>query len=192
MRFKCTVIPSNQIDLSDKTFLITTSERISALSESIHTLGIMNPPLLIKKEGFSPGRQFRVIYGFQRIAASLHLGWDSIDSTLADPGVSGLTCAKLAITDNLWQRSLNLVETSRSLNLLAPYFQNETRLAEAASALGLPGNIALIRKIKSICHLAPSIQNGLLALYHQPLNWEKWIRKPDAIWRKYSQLCNSA
>ena len=163
MRFKCMPIPLNQIDLNDKTFLITTSERINALSDSIHDLGVMNPPLLIQKEGLTPGCLFSVVYGFQRIAACLNLGWDSIDSTLADASISGLTCAKLAITDNLLQRSLNLVETSRSLNLLVPYFQDEARLAEAASASGLPGNIALIRKIKSICHLAPLIQDGLLA-----------------------------
>ncbi len=164
MRFKRTVIPLDQIDLNDKTFLITTpSERTDALSESIHDLGVMNPPLLLKKEGLAPGRLFSVIYGFQRIAACLKLGWDSIDGTLADTAISGLTCVKLAITDNLLQRSLNLVETSRALNLLAPYFQDETRLAEAASALGLPGNIALMRKIKSICRLAPSIRDGLLA-----------------------------
>jgi len=164
MRFKYAVIPLDQIDLNDKTFLITTpSERINALSESIHDLGVMNPPLLIKKEGLAPGCRFSVIYGFQRIAACLKLGWDSIDGALADTAISGLTSVKLAITDNLGQRSLNLVETSRALNLLAPYFQDEIRLAEAASASGLPGNIALIRKIKSICHLAPSIQDGLLA-----------------------------
>ncbi len=164
MRSKYGVIPLEQIDLSDQTFLITTtSERINALSESIHDLGVINPPLLIKKEGLTPGCKFSVIYGFQRISACLNLGWNLIDSALADASTYGLTCAKLAITDNLLQRSLNLVETSRALNLLAPYFQDETCLAKAASALGLPGNIALIRKIKSICHLAPSIQDGLLA-----------------------------
>ena len=163
MRFKCTPIPLKQIDLNDKTFLITTSERINSLSESIHDLGVMNPPLLIKKAGLAPGCLFSVVYGFQRIAACINLGWDSIDSALADTAISGLTCVKLAIADNIWQRPLNLVETSRALNLLAPYFQDEIGLAEAASASGLPGNIALICKIKSICHLAPLIQDGLLA-----------------------------
>ncbi len=162
MRFKCAVIPLDQIDLNDQTFLITTSERINALSLSINDLGVMNPPLLIRKEGLTPGRLFSVIYGFQRIAACLKLGWDSLDSRLADGSISGLTCVKLAITDNLSQRPLNLVETSRALNLLALYFRDDTCLAEAASALGLPGNIALIRKLKSICHFAPSIQDGLL------------------------------
>jgi len=148
--------------LNDKTFLITTTERIKALSVSIHDLGLMNPPLLIKKEGLAPGCLYSVVYGFQRMAACLDLGWDSVDCALADTAIPGLTCAKLAISDNLWQRPLNLVETSRALNLLVPYFQDETRLAQTASALGLPGNIALIRKIKTICRLAPSIQEGLL------------------------------
>ncbi|MDM8555090.1 ParB/RepB/Spo0J family partition protein [Desulfococcaceae bacterium HSG7] len=156
-------VPLEQIDLNDKTFLITTSERINALSESIQELGVMNPPLLIKKKGLTPGCLFSVVYGFQRIAACIKLGWDSIDSVLADTAMPGLTCVKLAIADNIWQRSLNLVETSRALNLLAPYFQDETSLAEAASTSGLPDNIGLIRKIKSICHLSPLIQDGLLA-----------------------------
>lgn len=162
MRPDYEVIALDRIDLNDRTFQITTERPLEGLNQSINDLAVINPPLLFEKEGVDQERRFGVVYGFRRIAACRCLGWDSIDALLAGEGVSGLTRAKLAITDNISQRPLNLVETSRALNLLAHFFETETDLSEAASSLGLPDSIALIRKIKPICGFAPAIQQGLL------------------------------
>ncbi len=162
MRPDYEVIALDRIDLNDATYRITTERPIEALSLSINDLGVINPPLLFKKKGLDQRRRFGIVYGFKRISACRWLGWGSIDAALAGDGVSGLTRAKLAITDNISQRPLNLVETSRALNLLSHYLSSEPDLLKTASALGLPANIGLIRKVKPICHFAPSIQQGLI------------------------------
>ncbi|MBW2100874.1 MAG: hypothetical protein JRG68_09015 [Deltaproteobacteria bacterium] len=79
------------------------------------------------------------------------------------PDTCSLECIKLAITDNALQRPLNIIEQSRSLYMLAGCYENADEIAEAASSLCLPENPSVINKIKDICRLPLTIQEGILA-----------------------------
>jgi ParB family chromosome partitioning protein len=117
-------------------FRITTRTDTQDLIHPIRQLGLIQPPVLVSD---FPG--YKIVCGFRRIAACRALGW----------------------SDNAWQRSLNLMETSRALNLLADVCPDQRRLAQAASALGLPVNPSLVAKVKKICRLPCKIQESILA-----------------------------
>lgn len=146
------------IDLEDNTFRITTDTRIEDLVLSIKSVGLLNPPILIKKTS-----GFQIISGFRRISACLSLGMAEIPARIVDSDRKKLECVKLAITENSLQRTLNLVEQSRSFYMLSGFYKDKDHLAGAASVLGLPDNPSIINKIKKICKLSHDIQNGVLS-----------------------------
>ena len=146
------------IDLEDNTFRITTDTRIEELILSIKSVGLLNPPILIKKTS-----GFQIISGFRRISACLSLGIAEIPARILDSDRKKLECVKFAITENSLQRTLNLIEQSRSFYMLSGFYKDNDHLAKAASVLGLPNNPSIINKIKKICKLPRDIQNGVLS-----------------------------
>ena len=146
------------IDLEDNTFRITTDTRIEDLILSIKSVGLLNPPILIKKTS-----GFQIISGFRRITACLSLGMAEIPARIIDSDRQKLECVKFAITENSLQRTLNLIEQSRSFYMLSGFYKDNDHLVEIASALGLPDNSSIINKIKKICKLPREIQNGVLS-----------------------------
>ena len=146
------------IDLEDNTFRITTDTRIEDLILSIKSVGLLNPPILIKKTS-----GFQIISGFRRITACLSLGMAEIPARIVDSDRQKLECVKFAITENSLQRTLNLIEQSRSFYMLSGFYKDNDLLAKTASVLGLPNNPSIINKIKKICKLPRDIQNGVLS-----------------------------
>ena len=146
------------IDLEDNTFRITTDTRIEDLVLSIKSVGLLNPPILIKKTS-----GFQIISGFRRISAYISLGMAEIPARIVGSDTKTLDCVKFAITENSLQRTLNLIEQSRSFYMLSGLYKDNDHLAGAASALGLPDNPSIINKIKKICKFPRDIQNGVLS-----------------------------
>ncbi|MDM8524372.1 ParB/RepB/Spo0J family partition protein [Desulfococcaceae bacterium HSG8] len=161
IRFPVSCVSLSDIDSGDHTYRITTETRADDLAHSIESAGLMSPPLLIKSRFGESG--YIVVCGFRRIAACRFMGWPRIEARILEPDARKLDCAKWAITDNALQRSLNLIETSRSFSMLSEFFEDGKDMADAASALGIPSNPSLIRKVKPLCRLPEPIQNGILA-----------------------------
>jgi ParB family chromosome partitioning protein len=151
-------IQISAVDSEDDTFRITTKTEVDDLIYSIQSLGLINPPILKKKSS-----EYIIVSGFRRIAACRNLGWKNVPARKLDSLVADRTCAQYAIAENTLQRELNLVETSRSLLLLSTYFSDNQRLVKTASALGLPDNPVIIKKIKKIGRLPGPVQDGILA-----------------------------
>jgi len=146
------------IDLKDNTYRITTRSDIDDLVNSIKNIGLINPPLL-KLDGL----KYIIVCGFRRINACKFLGYPGIEAAIVDSNADNLECVKLAITDNALQRPLNLVEKSRSINMLSCFYDDYNSLSKAASVLGLPENPSFVKKIETICHLPSVIQNCILS-----------------------------
>ncbi|MEI8132339.1 MAG: ParB/RepB/Spo0J family partition protein [Leptolinea sp.] len=146
-----------QIHLEDTTFQVTTEAAIGILATSIAQLGVMHPPVLLP---VSSG--YVVVCGFRRIAACKSLGFSSITAKLLSLGTNKLSCVQLAIADNLLQRPLNLIETSRAMVLLSGVYPEPDDLRKAAGPLGLPDNFSAIHKLRQLSGLAPEIQEGVL------------------------------
>jgi ParB family chromosome partitioning protein len=142
----------------DRSFRITTRNSIEKLVESIAQFGLLHPPVLIRT-----GSRYKIVCGFRRIEACLYLGFTQIPARVLEENADRFQMVQLAIADNALQRSLNLVETSRALNLLADFCSDQTQFTKAGSALSLPVNPLVADKIKKISRLPRQIQDGIVA-----------------------------
>ncbi|MGD8963640.1 MAG: ParB/RepB/Spo0J family partition protein [Desulfobacterales bacterium] len=146
------------IDTQDATYRITTRNQLEDLLDTISSLGLLHPPMLIENRS-----GYGVVCGFRRIAACRQLGWKSISAIIHAADQDRFQIARLAIADNSLQRPLNLIETSRALNLLADTSPDRQQLEMAALALGLPVHPAVATKVQQLCRLAIPIQQGILS-----------------------------
>jgi len=158
MDFEKNQAPLSLIDSKDQTYRVTTEAGIDDILDSIKNVGLINSPILIKKKS-----KYTIICGFRRIAACRMLGLLNIEAKILGSNTNEIDCVKCAITDNSFQRPLNLIEQSRALFMLSGFFKDITSLADAASSLGLPHNPSLIKKIINIYHLPLPIQNCVLS-----------------------------
>lgn len=148
----------SSIDIENSTYRITTEPSIEPLVASIGVLGLLNPPFLYAPDD----RKHLVVSGFKRVAACLYLGYTKIHAYLLKPDTTPERIAEMAICDNAFQRSLNLVETSRSLNLLNTFVKKPSTLAETCRRLGLPDHPSMMGKIMRVCRMPAVVQEGLL------------------------------
>ncbi|MGD8345397.1 MAG: ParB N-terminal domain-containing protein [Desulfobacterales bacterium] len=146
------------IDTQDSTYRITTRKQMEDLLETIPSLGLLHPPILMEN---SSG--YGVVSGFRRIAACRQLGWKSVSTRVLSAGQDRFQIAQLAIADNSLQRPLNLIETSRALTLLMDMSPDRRQMKTAAQTLGLPVNPSVAMKIQQLCRLAIPIQEGILS-----------------------------
>ena len=151
------VVKIDDIDLQDLTFKISTAKDLGPLTESIRHLGLITPPLLFQKKS-----RYILVSGFRRVAACTNLKFEQINAGILDDGLTLLDCAKIAVAENSFQRELNLIETSRALNLLARFLKRPLEIGPIAKALNLPQNLSLVKKIQKIDRLPDFLQEGLL------------------------------
>jgi ParB family transcriptional regulator, chromosome partitioning protein len=151
-------VPLASINLQNEDFRITTRDDVEELATSIEHDGLINPPTLIQQH--SSG--YAIVSGFRRIQACRKLDCNDIIVRILDPGADRLDCLRLAIAENALQRQLNLIETSRAIQKLSPFFTNDIQLAETAATLGLPANPSILHKIRDLCLLPWFVQDSIL------------------------------
>ena len=148
----------DQIELQDSTFQISTDKDLDRLAGSIEGLGLIAPPMLLRRES-----HYIVVSGFQRIAACRRIRIPRIPARILEEARPSLKCAQLAIAENSLQRTLNLVEISRALNLLDRFVREPSKPGKMLQILGLPESPSLNMKLKKIQHLPGPLQSGILA-----------------------------
>jgi len=151
-------VPLAGINLQNDEFRITTREDLDELSTSIQRVGLISPPVLIRR-----ACGFTIASGFRRIAACRKLGRQEIIGRILEPEPGRLACLKLAIAANALERPLNLIETSRAFQKLSAFSNSLKELAETASSCGLPANPSIIDKIINLCRLPLPIQTSILS-----------------------------
>jgi len=145
------------IDSGDRTFRVTTRDDNEDLIASIRQVGLIQPPVLIARSaGYS------IVCGFRRIAACRQASLTRITAGVLGKRTDRFKAAQVSIADNAFQRSLNLVETSRALKLLEDFSPDDQQRITAAAALGLPTSRSVVADIKRICHLPLQVQEGIL------------------------------
>lgn len=150
-------ISLSKINTEDETYRITTRIGFNDLLATIGKLGLLHPPWLIETPS-----GYAIVCGFRRIAACRQLGWQSMTASILNASADRFIVAQLAIADNALQRPLNLVETSRAINLLIDVCPNQQQLKKALSSLGLPTSSVASSKIQQVCRLPLPIQSGIL------------------------------
>lgn len=156
MSYSVTVLDLTVIDQEDDTYRITTPTAVDDLAVSIRHAGLINPPILFKKQD-----RYRIVAGFRRIAAMQQLNCRQISARVMPMESSALECSRVAIADNTSQRKLDLLEVSRALALLDACVEDREYLFKEAKSLGLPDNHHHIEKIMGLCRLPQLIQTGV-------------------------------
>lgn len=156
MKKKIINVDIDEIDSTDDYFRISSSFDPSNLAQSIKTIGLINHPYIIAK-----GNKFSIVSGFRRLSACRLLKLKRISVKQIDPNTSMIECSKLAISDNIFQRDLNLIEQSRCYALLDSVCKDKESFYKALSDTGLPENPTLVTKIIPLCRLPQSIQAGI-------------------------------
>jgi len=158
MCFKEKNVKLSEVDTSDHSFRITTQETVDDLVNSIRHVGLLNLPLLLEKKS-----RTIILCGFRRIEACRRLDRFDVNARILDSDTKKLECARYAITDNAFQRPLNLIEKSRSIRMLSNCFSDHRRLSKEMSILGVPCHESMIIKIKDICSFSKPLQNSILS-----------------------------
>ena len=158
MCFKEKIVKLSEVDTSDHSFRITTQEEVDDLMDSIRHVGLLNLPLLLEKKS-----RYIILCGFRRIEACRRLDRLGVKARILDSDTKKLECARYAVTDNAFQRPLNLIEKSRSIRMLSNLFTDNRRLSEEMSLLGVPCHESTIKRIKDICFFSKPLQNSMLS-----------------------------
>jgi ParB family chromosome partitioning protein len=158
MHFNIQQVELDDIHTNDYFFRITTDKPIDDLIRSISDIGLINPPVLIKHEN-----AYIIVSGFRRIEAISIIGEKKVTAQVAESQKHSLVCAKIAISDNSFQRPLNLIEQARAIQILSIFHDSKNDLSSAAKALLLPENLSIIDKLKRISKFDTEIQEYILA-----------------------------
>lgn len=159
MEYSFIPVPLSSIDLSDKTYRISTARPLAGLIESTRETGLINPPILISK-----GQPcYRLVSGFHRAAACFELGWHEMTARVLPEDASPKSCLGLAIADNAQHRELNPIELARAVEKLAPFFDTAEAIARYGNQLGLSLNRELIDRLKRINRLPAAVKKMIAA-----------------------------
>jgi ParB family chromosome partitioning protein len=150
-------IPLSRIDVEDITYRVST-DRDDRLSESIRDIGQLQAVRLIGQDG-----RYTILSGFRRVAACAALGRPHVRARIYPPqALDAPRRCLLAIGDNVGQRPLNAVETSRAVALLHRETADERALADGLQRLGFPRNPAWISQQLELAALSDPILKRLL------------------------------
>jgi len=152
-------IQLDKIDWNDTSCLITFGPLPHKLLLSIQTVGLIEPPLLQgKKNGL-----FRIVCGGRRLAVCKKIGLNSLSCRVLPSSFEHQRCLRLAIYDNVAQRTLNPVEKSLVLAKMANYLEEPQLIDEFMPLLDLEPSITLFNRYLGLHDLEEVILNSLAA-----------------------------
>ena len=150
-------IQLDNIDWNDASCQITYGPLPPKLLLSIQTVGLIEPPLLQgKKNGL-----FRIVCGGRRLAACKKIGLDSVACRMLPTSIDNQRCLRLAIYDNVAQRTLNPVEKSLVLTKMADYLDEPQLINEFMPLLDLEPSVTLCDRYLGLHDLEKSILDSL-------------------------------
>ena len=157
MDYKVSPVALDRIDTADRTFKITTQTDTTDLAFSIRAIGLLQPPVLI-----STGHDYAVVVGFRRIAACQALNMDGIPARILPADTSRVTCSQIAISDNAFQRPLNVVEQSRAFALIQKFCESSSSKLKVVQSTGLPDSQPAMDRIMPVAGMPADLQEAIL------------------------------
>lgn len=159
MDFEIAHVSPDRIDLDDHTYRITTNKETADLALSISAIGLLNPPALIDAQG-----RLIVISGFRRLAAmkSLDDYRHCVPVRMLPLTTTTMRQAAIAISDNTFQRQLNVVEQSRCYALLRRVCDPPESWTNLANACGLPASGKALKRILPIARMPEMLQQAIV------------------------------
>lgn len=157
MNYKYDWAVLDSIDTTNSFYRITTTQDKLSFDDSVRRIGLICPVVVKEANG-----SLIVISGFRRVETCRKLGWHEIYCRILSDDVPPEQCAELAIADNLAQRTLNIVEQARCLQLLTDASHGSKVSVEMANSLGLSLNKTFVSKLKTVLSSTQTIQLGII------------------------------
>jgi ParB family chromosome partitioning protein len=157
MDFDIIAVPLNQIETTDHTFKISTETDFTELALSISAIGLLQPPVLIGK-----GPAFIVVSGYRRVAACQAIHLAGITARVLHPDSDRMQCAQIAVAENSFQRTLNVVEQSRAFALLQRTAGEAASWLKIAQSTGLPASQTARDRILPVAGMPAALQAAIL------------------------------
>jgi hypothetical protein len=157
MDFSVDSLDLEKIDSTQNLYRITTPQGKPSIHQSINRLGLICPVVVKQTRD-----HYIVVSGFRRIDACRRNAWQSIPCRILPETISAITCAEIAIADNLTQRSLNFVEQARCLGLLIEATGDFNSAQAVAQTMQLGFNSNLVSKLKTILNAPEILQTGII------------------------------
>ena len=158
MGLKAKRICLENLDLKDKTFLLSYGYDINPLKQSIGRVGLLNPPVVRKKSDAT----HQIVCGFKRVLALKSLGVSSIICNVLPPKKNDEECLLLNLYDNVSHREFNPIEKSTAINKLKNYYTEEEIVRKFLPAIKLQPHITQLKVFKPLCKLEKGIQTAIL------------------------------
>ena len=149
----------SEIDWKDTSCLITYGPIPEKLLLSVQAVGLIEPPLLQSKQN----GLYRIVCGGRRLAACRKIGLGSLNCRVLPSSIEHQKCLRLAIYDNVAQRSLNPVEKSLVLAKMAAYMKEPELIDEFMPLLDLEPSITLFNRYLGLVDLEEVILDSLAA-----------------------------
>ena len=143
MDYKYDCVALDRIDTTNTFYQISTTQDKASLEASICRIGLISPVILQETD-----HRLNVVSGFRRVEACRKLRWKTIPCRVLPYDISTMQCTEIAITDNVSQRPLNIIEQAKGLQLVARAGQDVAASPEMATLLGVPLNMAFIAKMR--------------------------------------------
>jgi ParB-like chromosome segregation protein Spo0J len=159
MRFNFRNVSLGQIHSEDERFRISTPAPVDDLAEAIHRIGLLYPPILFEAD---PDR-YVIVAGFKRVMAWRRLGRMNIEARIIPGNSPACDCLHIAIADNAFYRSLNLIEQSAAVLKLAAFYNSDAELSRAAGISGLAVSPELVARLKKVSVLPSALQKSILS-----------------------------
>jgi ParB family transcriptional regulator, chromosome partitioning protein len=156
MDYDIKTVPLSRIDGGDDTFRISAHAPNEALRLSIRSIGLIHPPVVWDRRD-----RLTVVSGFARLGVCRSLDWHQLPVRCLPPETLFADCALIAVADNASQRTLNVVEMARALDLLARAADDQHGAARLAQSIGLPANAQLAGKLKQVGQMSGRLQQAL-------------------------------
>jgi ParB family chromosome partitioning protein len=141
-------IPLAGVDLEDH-FLKAGAAESAALRESLAEVGLLAPPhLLSQRRG-----RWRVITGWKRLKAALHLGWDEVPAVVLPPSTPDAHFLLLYLYDNAFTRPFTPREQAALALRLLAHFDRDKVIKKFLPLLGQPGTPGHLEKLLAAARL---------------------------------------
>lgn len=150
-------ISIDDIDLSDRRFKISTSEPSGTLVDTIARVGVITPPVLLKKR-----KSYIIVSGFKRIIACKRLGIHRVVVQIHKPDTPLEHCVRIAIVENTQLGGLNVVEQARVIQLLDQLHSDQDLVCQEANRLGLSVNSEMVEKLRTVSIMSSMLQKALM------------------------------
>uniref|UniRef100_A0A7V4LD49 ParB/Sulfiredoxin domain-containing protein n=1 Tax=Desulfobacca acetoxidans TaxID=60893 RepID=A0A7V4LD49_9BACT len=123
------------VDLAEHFIRVPGAPETAALRESLAEVGLLSLPRLLPHQR----RRWRVITGWKRLKAALHLGWDEVPAVPLPASTPDSHLLLLYLYDNAFTRPFTPQEQARLALRLLTHFDREKVIRKFLPLLGQPG-----------------------------------------------------